>query len=184
LIEVEALEQARRDLCIAAELLDRNKQVHTLLRLAKGDARLKLKGHLGGAMYLLTIAETLRRATEKANGILLPEEDELGFGWTPLDMKKNLYGSNRLLDGDRKAAGEFLRDFRLDYGIRLRCYVEGDTEYYALKALLDDYNATWVQLINLSGQVVEKRGRGIAFRESLRNDLNAHIFSCVVVDLI
>ena len=83
-------------------------------------------------MLLRTMAEVLRRATEKTFSVQLREEDERGFGWTPENVKERVYGSNRLLDGDRNADNEFLRQHGLSYGPRLRWYVEGDTEFSGL----------------------------------------------------
>ena len=37
-------------------------------------------------------------------------------------------------------------------------------------------------LINLKGNFVEKKGKGVAFRESLRNDIKAKTFSMIVFD--
>lgn len=91
-----------------------------MLRLAKGQPRLKLKGNLGGAVYLRTMAEVLRRQAEDVFGTQLPEEDELGFGVLPRGFKKENYGATRLLDGDQRASVEFMRQFGLDYGLRLR----------------------------------------------------------------
>ena len=181
-IGLERLEAVRKELCIARDMLDHNKTLHTLLRLSNAPTRERLKGAIGGAMLLLVMAETLRRGEEKTFGVQLPEEDELGFGWWPIDAKKNLYGSNRILDGDRAVAGQFMRHLSLDYGIRLRWYVEGDTEYYFIKEILDDLGVAHVQLINLRGQFVEKGGKGLQFRESLRGDIAARVFSMISVD--
>ena len=95
-ISVEHIEEVRRNFCKHAELLDPNKNVHTMLRLAKGQPRLELKGNLGGALYLRTMAEMLRRQAEDAFGTRLPEEDELGFGVPRRRFKKENYGAARL----------------------------------------------------------------------------------------
>jgi hypothetical protein len=174
------VEEARQDLCEDAELLDPNKDVHTMLRLMEGKSRLELKGRLGGAILLRTMAETLRRAAEKVWSTTLPEEDELGFGGMLLDVKKEIYGSNRLLDGKRSVASEFMRQFGLDYGTRLRWYVEGDTEWSALYSIFERYSRAGIEVINLRGQVVQKHV--LAFRDNLRADIRAGMFSFVSVD--
>jgi hypothetical protein len=98
---VEQLEKMREALCLNAEMLDRNKDVHTLLRLTRGDKRLsQIRGHLVGAMVLLTMAETIRRAAEKAFNTKLKEEDELGFGVLLPGVKESLYGTERPLNGN------------------------------------------------------------------------------------
>lgn len=181
-IGAAGVEEARQSVCLEAERLDPNKTVHTMLRLAAGDLRLRLRGHLGGSVILLTMAETLRRATEDAIGERLPEEDELGFGQMSADVKQLVYGSNRILDGDGNVAGEFMRQFRLDYGVRTRWYVEGETEWYALQSAIGDEESRGIDLVNLRGQVVQRGGRGVAFRDSLRADLRAGVYSVVSLD--
>jgi len=177
---VEQLERVRQNLCMEAERLDPNKTVHTILRLTIGEQRIKrIEGSLGGSMLLLTMAEMLRRATEDVFGVQLPEEDEKGFGIPFPDTKEKLYGSRRILD-DESAANAFLRFQGLDYGVRVRWYVEGDTEYYALQSVLTNFPA--IELINLRGRVVEGQDRGLSFRDSLRSDIRAARFSCVLLD--
>lgn len=132
-IGIERLEEIRQDLCVATQMLDSNRWVHTMLCLGRGNLRTELKDCLGGALILRTMAETIRRATEKAFNTQLREEDELGFGWMPENVKAKVYGSNRLLDGDENVAREFMRQYELHYGLRLRFYVEGATESAALR---------------------------------------------------
>lgn len=179
-IGLERIEDVRRNLGTATELLDPNKNVQTMLRLAKGSARLNFKGQLGGALYLRTMSEMLRRQAEDTFDTMLPEEDELGFGFPRKGFKKDFYGSDRILDGDERASVEFMRSFGLDYGLRLRWYVEGDTEYGALSSVFTEYGAAGVGIINLEGQIA--RGKTPAFRSSLRADLEAGIFSLVSID--
>ncbi len=176
----DTIEEFRKQLCINAELLDPNKDVHMILRLMGSGFRSKIKGRLGGSLHLLTMAEMLRRAAEEEFGVELREEDELGFGITPEGLKKRLYDSDRILNGSRTEAGEFLRKFGLDYGTRLRWYVEGETEYGALDTVFGRYSA--IDLVNLRGNVFQKGGKGVSFRDSLRSDLNARIFSFILID--
>ncbi len=177
---LKALEDFRQDLCANAKFLDPNKEVHMILRLMTGRYRENVKGELGGALQLLTMAETLRLASEDVFGKQLREEDELGFGHKSSWMKKELYGSSRIIDAGSRVANEYLRQFGLDYGVRLRWYVEGDTEYGALNSVIGQYSA--IELVNLKGSVIEKRRKGVSFRDSLRNDLKAGIFSFVSID--
>ena len=151
----EKIEKARQEICITAEMLDPNKTVHNILRLTSGEARINnVKGRLGGSLVLLTMAEMLRRAEEEVFNVRLPEEDELGFGIVFRDTRRELYGSERLLDGDRRVADEFIRQQGLDSGVRVRWYCEGETEYYAVESVLGDFLA--IQLINLRGRVAER----------------------------
>ena len=180
-VAVDELEEARQRLCIAAETLDPNKTVHTILRLTQGEKRINnIKGSLGGSMLLLTMAEMMRRASEEVFGIELPEEDEKGFGVVFPKIKEELYGSRRLLDGSTKVAENFLRFHGLHYSLRVRWYVEGETEYYAIKSVFGDINT--VEVVNLRGQVIEKKGKGLALRDSLIRDIHHHVFSWISLD--
>ena len=179
-IDIKRLEQLHQDLCVQTQLLDKNRTVHTILRLGKSKLRLELEGQLGGAMLLRTMAEMLRRATEKAFAIQLREEDERGYGLVPENVKERAYGSNRLLDGDRNADNEFLRQYGLFYGPRLRWYVEGETEFWGLSDFFRTIGATDIEILNLRGQFVQRNS--IAFRESLRSDIRMGIFSFVSLD--
>jgi hypothetical protein len=179
-IGIARLEEVRNKICQDAELLEPNSSVHTLLRLMDGEERLKLKGDLGGAVHMLTMAEMLRRSAEGAFDTTLPEEDEIGIRRMPRHSKEFLYGSNRVLDEDRNVVNEFLRFLDLDYGVRTRWYVEGDTEYGAIRRIIGIFGATWVQVINLRGHFIEKRNH--AFTGTLSNDIEAGIFSFVSID--
>jgi hypothetical protein len=178
----DRLEEIRQELCVATQMLDSNRWVHTLLCLGQGKFRIETEGRLGGALMLRTMAEMLRRATEAAFNVTLREEDELGFGWVPENVKKELYGSNRLLDGDENAAKEIMRQYELHYGLRLRFYVEGTTESEALQYAFQTIGAKYIEVINLGGEVAQRRGKGVAFRENLRSDIDLHIFSMVLID--
>jgi hypothetical protein len=180
-VGLEQVKKLHQGLCFAAESLDPNRNVHTMLRLMPGESRLKeLKGNLGGAVCLLTMAEMLRRAAEEVFQTTLGEEDERGFGPASRVAKERMYGAERILDADRGVKNQFLRTLGLDYGLRLRWYVEGDTEFHAIETMLGGYTA--VELVNLRGHVAQKAGKGVAFRDSLRNDLKAGTFSFVSVD--
>ncbi len=180
-VSLEAIEEIRLELCQQSEALDPNRRVHTILRMAKGDLREKLRGQLGGAVLLKTMAEVLRRACERAFKVELPEEDDQRFGrFEERGLKERLYGSPRLLDGDPRVTTEYLRFQRLDYRPRVRWYVEGDTEDGAISSVLTSHGASFVQVVNLRGQVVEKGV--LSFRDSLRTDIEHQIFSFVTID--
>jgi len=181
-IAIEQLKETHREVCSTVRRLDPNSVVHTILRLGSADVRLKLEGRLGGAMHLRCLAEVIRWATEEAFETTLPEEDERGIGEFPKEIKRNLYGSNRLLDGNRLIAQEFLRQQGLVYSLRLRWYVEGDTEWGALDAYFKELEVTDIEIINLRAHVAQKAGRGLSFRDSLRSDMSMHIFSFVSID--
>ena len=174
------LRQMLSDLALAAETLDENRSVHVLLRLMKWREREKLKGQVGCAMHFLAMAESIRRSAEQAFAEPWPEEDEIGPGqWFP-GARKMLYGNERVFDAPRRDLRDYLTQLGLDFGVKVRCYVEGDTEFGALAHAAGSFDH--VQLVNLSGSVAERRGKGLAFVESLEADMNSGIFSVVVLD--
>ncbi|NHQ86274.1 hypothetical protein HA050_09110 [Iodobacter sp. HSC-16F04] len=175
-----ALQEMRSDLAFAAENLDENRSVHVLLRLMKWQERERLKGQLGCSMLFLAMAESIRRSSEQAFAEAWPEEDEIGPGtWIP-NARKMLYGSERVFDAPKRVLRDYMAQLGLDFGIKVRCYVEGNTEFGALSHAVGSFDH--IQLINLSGHVAEKRGKGLAFVESLEADKNLGIFSVVLLD--
>lgn len=177
---VSQINEIRAELCREAESLDGNKLVHVLLRLMSSHERLKLRDALGACMQFLCMAEIIRRAAEDAFDQELPEEDEIGFGQWMAGARKSIYGSERILDSSRETRRDFLTGMGLDYGTKARCYVEGETELGALTSAVG--NAGGIEFVNLRGQFVEKRGRGLNFAASLKNDMRSHVFSVVVLD--
>lgn len=163
---------------IDLRLLDANHEIHRLLRLTQGDARLKLEGQFGGAMLLLTMMESLRRVYERASGAELPEEDELSGGFFP-GAKERLYGTRRLLDGDPKVQREFVRsEIEAETGVRARLYVEGATELAAFRSALGD--APHIDFVDLRGRFVE--ANTLQFAQSLKADRRNSVVSIVVLD--
>jgi hypothetical protein len=179
-IGLKRLEEERQQLCLEAEKRYGDKNVLTLLRLAKGRRPLEITGALGGALLLRIMAETIRRQSEDVFGTELPEEDEMGFGDRMRVAKLGSYGTHRLLDGPRGPANAFVRQFGLDYGVRVRWYVEGTTEWGAFGLIFGRHGGTGVELYDLSGRVVS-RGRP-AFERNLATDLQSRVFSFVTVD--
>lgn len=177
---LEELEQVRDDLVISAEMLDDNKILHVLLRLAAVEQRERLHNDIGAAMQFLAMAECIRRATEAACDRHLREEDELGFGQWLSGARKTIYGSERVLDSSPADRRDFMSSMGLDVGPKVRCYVEGDTELAALTSAVGDGGG--VTFINMRGQFAEARGRGLAFAESLAADQTARLFSIIALD--
>jgi hypothetical protein len=176
----EEITKIYSDLCIQVQSMERNIDIHRMLRFTDKDYRLKqVKGKLGGSMYVLTMAEMIRRAAEKVFQIELPEEDEIGFYFGVRSVKQRIYGSHRIID-DNDAKKEFTRSFGLDYNVRLRWYVEGDTEFGALNSFLG--NHPFIELINLRGLVIAGGGKGLAFKEDLLNDIKTSVYSWVSLD--
>jgi hypothetical protein len=184
-ISIEEINGIRSELCQAAELLDSNKMVHVLLRLMTAHERLKLRSNLGACMQFRSMAEIIRRSVERTTGENLPEEDEVGFGtWSP-GARKSIYGAERItepiLDSLNATSRQFINYMGLDYGTKVRCYLEGNTEIGALTWAVRE--GCGVEFINLQGQVLEKRGRGLNFIDSLRRDRQSQVFSVVLLDV-
>jgi hypothetical protein len=179
-IGLDKVREIASELCREAEMLEPNKDMHLVLRLTERDYRLKkVKGRLGGSIYLLAMAEMIRRSAEKVFETELPEEDEMGFSWEAGDYKDYFYGAQRLTD-NHKAKSEFLRDLGLHYNVRLRWYVEGDTELNAIRSELGYHPE--IEIINLRGNVIARQGKGLSFRENLLNDMNRSVYSWVSLD--
>jgi hypothetical protein len=179
-IGLEPIENARRKVCIAAESQSRDKTIDKIIRLMNTHTRKQIKGPVAAAYRIHEVAETLRRVREAAFEQELIEEDELGFGQVIVSTKIMIQGDRRLLDGKQKVKRAFLRSVGLDYGLRVNLYVEGATEFGAMDGLFAGSGVVIVR--NLAGQITEKRGKGLAFRESLEHDIQSNIFSFVLLD--
>lgn len=179
-IELEEIKNIHSRFCIEAQSLDRNIDIHRILRFTEKDFRLKkITGRLGGTMYLLAMAEMIRRAAEKIFETEFFEEDEIGFFHGVGAVKKHKYGRHRIID-NVAARREFIRNYGLDHTIRLRWYVEGYTEFGALNAVLGSHSN--IELINLKGLIVAAGNKGLAFKENLLGDLKNSIYSWVTID--
>ena len=178
--ETSLIGQVREDLAWAAHTRDSNTNVHTLLRLMRRSERDRITGRIGSAMKFLEMAESIRRASEQLLNIKLPEEDELGPGQWMDGARKSLYGAERVFDASRKDLRDFLGVMGLDFGIKVRCYVEGETELGALRHAVGANGLC--SFVNLKGNVVQRHGRGMAFSDSLKEDGTSRIISVVMVD--
>jgi len=179
-ISVSRIDESRAELCRNAELLDQNKLMHVLLRLMSSHERHKLRGALGACMLFLCMSEIIRRAAEEALCLELPEEDEMGFGQWMEGARQTIYGTKRILDATPETQRDFLTSMGLDHGVKVRCYVEGETEYGAFVSAVG--HAGGIEFINLQGNVLEKHGKGLSFASALENDKQSHVFSVVVLD--
>jgi hypothetical protein len=176
----EKLEYYRNEICFEADNVDGNRELHLLIRLMDKEKRKYIKGKIAGTILFKEMVEVYRRHIEEVFKTKIPEEDECGHADVNTEYKLKSQGSYRLFDGERIVVNQFLRTLGLDYGIRVNVYVEGDTEYHALNAKFE--TDSFVNIINLKGAFSESKGKGVAFRESLRNDLKSKIFSIVVFD--
>lgn len=176
----EQIDTLRRDLCQDAESIDNNKIIRVLLRLMAAHRRLNVRSSLGAAMLFSSMAEIIRRAAEEAKGETFAEEDELGFGQWMTGARRSIYGSDRILDAPLEVRRDFLTAMGLDSGVKVRCYLEGTTELGAMTLAAGD--GAGAEFINLRGQVIEKKGKGLGFVEALKTDKKSHVFSIVLLD--
>jgi gamma-glutamylcyclotransferase (GGCT)/AIG2-like uncharacterized protein YtfP len=180
-IGLEGVRDVVSELCGEAKRLEPNDDIRRLIRLTQRYRIERVKGKLGGSVYLLTMAEMIRRAAESVFETDLPEEDEFGYGGgeETASFKEYFYGARRLLDS-HDAISRFIQDLNLDYTVRLRWYVEGDTEFYALESELGENEN--IEIINLRGDFVESKGKGLSFKENLLNDMRRFVYSFVSLD--
>lgn len=177
-IGMDALETIRIALCRAAQQAEPNVRVQKLMRFCSHDFQMNLKGTLFLAVIFNQMAETIRRATESAFNVCLPEEDEVGYLIWNKSARTRIFGTGRPLNAPPRVWKAFLRDLGIDPGVRARVYVEGHTEAGVFEALVGAY--AHVEIINLAGRVRQKGP--IAFLESLKGDVRKQIFSFVALD--
>lgn len=180
-VTVDSFKAAHHMLMSGAHALDQNDDVYLVLRLAKWEKREKLKGRIGGALWLRHIAEVIRRGCEEVHGASLPEEDEFGASW-PRGVRTRMYGTERPLDAPWEHKRKILWEYGLDPSIQVRWYVEGDTEAGALKeAFGENPVASQVEIVNLAGAVTGK-ARGMLLMQFFMADHAAKRFSFVSID--
>lgn len=179
-VGLSMVRQYREDLAWSAHTSDPNKTVQTLLRLMRPTERERVKGHLGAATRFLDMAESIRRASERLLDVTLPEEDELGPGQWMDGARKSLYGSERVFDAPRKDLRDFLGILGIDFGVKVHCYVEGETELGAMRQAVGADGLC--SFVNLKGSVVQQGGKGVAFADSLAEDARDRVISFVMID--
>jgi len=177
-IGMDALETIRTELCRAAQQIEPNVQAHKLMRLCDHDFQINLKGCLFVAVLFNQMAEAIRRETESAFDICLPEEDLCGYLQWNKRARTRIFGTGRPLNAPPRVWKAFLRHLDIDPGIKARVYVEGSTEAGAFEHLLGGF--PHVEIIDLAGRVHQKGSP--AFEQSLKNDIHKQIFSFVVLD--
>lgn len=177
-ISVEEIEAIRKKICLISEDLDGNPYLHLLIRLMNDDFRRDLKGNIGASMVLFDMAESIRRAIERTHDVKLPEEIENGFSFWTKGYKQKYYSRERLYD-DSSIAKEIFKLIGADYSIKIRCYVEGETEQSIVQSILS--GATSIEVINLKGKMSSSK-KIFDIRDFLKRDMEDKIFSVVIVD--
>lgn len=166
----------------AASWVDGNTELYLLLRLSDWKRRQKLKGDISQALWLRHIAEVIRLGFEKAHGVAWPEEDQ-GFGMWRKGARTRTYGSERPLDDSTQARQYAAFQFGLLTGSVVRWYVEGETEYHAVRYMLPDPPRLGIELFNLQGQIATgKNNTALKLATWLKQDLAFRRFSMISFD--
>lgn len=177
----EAALEVHAQLCREGQLLDENRSIHTMLRLSlrrRDRSQMHLRGLLDGALELRLLAEAWRRGCEAAFKVRWREEDEVGLGDTPADVKEQLFDVPRLLDADDGVIADFMRFHFLEARPAVRIYCEGDTEVGFAKAYLDLAGVTGVALVPLRGHLGDPRGLASEIEQNDRES----VFTYVLLD--
>ena len=162
-----------------AASMDNNSELYLLLRLSTWYQRKRLKGSISGALWIRHLAEVVRRGFEEAHADQWPEEY---ITWDESDRRR--YGSERPLDHVLQSKPYLAWNFGLFTGSAVRWYVEGETEYYAIIALLRKPFRLSVEPVNLGGKIKsEKDNAALTIEDWLKKDKELRRFSIISFDM-
>lgn len=166
-----------------AAIWDGNSGLYLLLRLSRWSQRERLKGNVSGALWIRHIAEVIRRAFEEVHGVEWEEEDR-AFGLWPAAGRKTALGSERPLDTELKSKPHIAWWWGLFTGSVVRWYVEGKTEYYAIRYVLGEPAQAGIELMNLRGMIrAEKENAALTLQQLLIEDKALRRFSAISFDM-
>ncbi len=169
-------------LCLLASESDDNIKLYVLLRLSSWSQRERLKGRLGGALWIRHIAEVIRRGFERFRGVQWHEEDNALGMWYE-SGRKITYGSPRPFDDPLRAQPYVAHEFGLLRGSAVRWYLEGDSEYAAVAELVPDRDRYGIELVNLRGEIAGDRSNAaLKLRSLLKEDKRLKRFSMISFD--
>jgi hypothetical protein len=181
-LDPEEWRKIHEDLRVQAAMVDDNGEMYLLLRTMTWEKRKRLKGHLSCALWIRHMAEMIRKSFESIHGVEWPEEDR-AFGWWPSGSRENMYGSSRPLDDLLESQPRLALYFGLSTGCSVRWYVEGDTEYYAVVALIPEPSKVGIELVNLKGNIASERSNiAMKLADALKNDCTQRRFSILSFD--
>ncbi len=167
---------------LEAERTDCNGNLYLLLRVATWEQRERLRGSIGCALWIRHVAEVIRRAFEDNSDQRWEEEDTATGQWFGGARLMN-YGAERPLDDTLRAKPYVAHEFGLFTGSAVRWYVEGDTEFYAIKELIGDTARCAVELANLRGRIESgKDNAALKWRDWFLEDVALRRFSMVSLD--
>ncbi len=182
-VDVTVWERVHTSLRIDAAKMDRNDELYLLLRLANWRQREKLQGRVSGALWLRHIAEVIRRAFEEIHGVQWLEEDQ-AFGNWYRNGRTFAFGSERPLDDEEKSSPYLAWNFELLTGSVVRWYVEGKTEYHAIRQVIPEPAKAGIELVDLRGVLKDdKDDIALKLGEWLKEDKAHRRFSIISFDL-
>ena len=162
--------------------MDPNDTLYLLLRVSDWHQREKLNGKIGGALWLRHIAEVIRRAFEEVTTEKWPEEDQATGWWHP-GARLRIFGSERPIDDELKAKPYLALKFGLFTGSLVRWYVEGETEYFAIRHILLEPSRSGIELVNLRGVVQAERDNiALKLQDWLKEDMALRRYSMISFD--
>lgn len=182
-LDPQKWEAVHRELRGHAAKIDRNDELYLLLRLSSWDKRYKLQGRISAALWLRHIAEFIRRAFEEIHAVEWQEEDRFYGYWHPGNRETH-FGFERPLDNGNIAISYIAWNFGLYTSSSVRWYVEGWTEYYAIRHILPIPEVYGIELINLKGNIAsEKASVAMKVTDSLEEDKRQRRFSMISFDM-
>lgn len=183
-LEPELWKNVHGRIVLSAEDFDENEELYLLLRLSPWEKRERLVGHISGSLWLRHIAEVIRRAFEEAHGVRWPEEDNFFHHWVP-GARALTYGTARPLDDVPEARLNLSADYGFATGASVRWYVEGETEYFAIKEAFGEPARSGIELQNLAGGIVHPKDNfELKLRGMLEKDKELRRLSMISIDRV
>lgn len=178
----EQWESYHTRMCRTADQVDDNGSLYLMLRLSCWEQRRSLSGNISLGMWIRHMAEVIRLGFEEIHKVTWREEDSPYRIWIN-NGREMLYGSGRPLDTPSKTRAKLAFLFRVNTGSAARWYVEGETEYYALKELIPNLPEYGVELYNMKGGIRNgKNNLALKVSELLDHDLESQRFSVFTMD--
>jgi hypothetical protein len=181
-LDPQVWEEHHKNLRTTAAWMDGNTYLYVMLRVASWEQRQELKGAIGAALWIRHIAEMIRRAFEEALNTHWLEEDQ-AFGHWHTGARAKRFGADRPFDDILRAKPYVAYNFGLFTGSAIRWYLEGETEFFAVCAILSEADRFAVELVNLHGGIgTGKNNVPLKLESMLREDLAFRRFSMISVD--
>lgn len=167
---------------IQAARLDENPHLYALLRIASWEQRESVRGSVSSALWIRHMAEVIRRGFEEVHSERWPEEDE-AFGQWFVIGRISAYGSARPFDNVLQSKPYLAHKFGLFTGSVVRWYVEGQTEYFAIRHILPQPSVVGIEMMNLKGNIAsDQRNAALSLEDCLKEDKALRRFSLISVD--